>query len=84
MKRSWKSTLGGALSALGTSLVGVGVVPQLSGMPSQTLTRVALAGFVFQALGQFFGHLFAADADVVTKAIQNGNGHAAMDGSKQP
>jgi len=59
---NYKSTIGGAFSALGTTLIGVGVVPQLSGVPNKFLTYVAVAGFLFTAIGQFLGHLFAADA----------------------
>jgi hypothetical protein len=69
MMKSWKSTLGGALSALGTALMGVGIIPQLSSEPNRTLTSIALAGFICSALGQFFGHLFAADTTQVQKAL---------------
>lgn len=59
---NYRSTLGGAFSALGTTLMGVGIVPQLAGVPSKTLLYIALGGFVCTGLGQFFGTLFAADA----------------------
>lgn len=59
---SIRTTIGGALSALGTALMGVGIIPQLQGAPSPMLTNIALTGFVCSALGQFFAHLFAADA----------------------
>lgn len=61
-----KSTIGGAFSALGSALMGIGIVPQLSGVPSKALTYVALAGFVCNAIGSFLGHLFAADAKTVS------------------
>jgi hypothetical protein len=58
----WKTTLGGSLSAFGKALIGIGIVPQLGGLPSKVLTGIALAGFVIDAVGSFLGHLFAADA----------------------
>lgn len=81
--RNWKSTIGGAFGALGTALMGIGIVPQLGGSPSTLLTYIALAGFICNAIGIFFGHLFAADAAavrglqaqmaVVPEAIDSGN-----------
>lgn len=67
--KSWKLTLGNSLQALGTSLVGVGVVPQLGGTPSKLLTDIALAGFLFSAAGTFFAHLFVADQAAAVKDI---------------
>ena len=63
---NWRSTIGGAFSALGKTLMGVGIVPQLSGMPNKALTYLAIAGFVLDAIGSFFGHLFGADAKTVS------------------
>jgi len=60
--RSIKSTIGGAFSALGSALMGVGILPQLSGNTSHTLTVLATIGFCCNAIGTFLGHLFAADA----------------------
>lgn len=68
--KSWKSTLGGALSATGVSLVGVGVVPQLAGAPNKFLLWLAVTGFILQALGTFFGHLFAADQSELIRVSQ--------------
>lgn len=79
---NWKTTIGGAFSALGTALMGVGIIPQLSGTSSRTLTLIAMVGFVCNAIGSFLGHLFAADAvklsdltkvvAVNTAVLQNG------------
>jgi hypothetical protein len=69
MNKNWQTNLGGAFAALGTTLMGIGIIPQLSGVPSQTLTYVAIAGFFCNGLGVFFGHLFSADANTV-KALQ--------------
>lgn len=62
MKKSWRSTIGGAFSAAGSLMVGIGVVPQLGGTPNKLLSYIALAGFIFNVIGTFLGHLFAADA----------------------
>ena len=71
---SWKTTLGGSLSALGKTLMGVGVVPQLGAGESNTwLTWIAMLGFLFDALGGFFGHLFAVDKSHVAEMIQKSN-----------
>jgi len=59
---NYKTTLGGALSALGKTLMGVGIVPQLGGTPSKFLTGCAALGFLLDAVGGFFAHLFSADA----------------------
>lgn len=65
--KSWKSTLGGALGAAGSMMVGIGVIPQLGDTHSRILTNIAMVGFVFNVAGTFFGHLFAADQSEVTK-----------------
>lgn len=63
--------------------MGIGIIPQLNGVPSKTLTYVALAGFVSNAIGAFLAHLWAADAGALanlttvvatnTAAIKNGD-----------
>lgn len=68
--KSWKSTLGGSLSAAGSMMVGIGVVPQLGGTPSKLLTYIALTGFIMNVLGTFFGHLFAADQSELIRVRQ--------------
>jgi hypothetical protein len=62
---NYKSTIGGAFSALGTTLMGIGIIPQLAGTPNKVLLYVAIVGFVCTAIGQFLAHLFAADAKTV-------------------
>ncbi len=68
MTTNWQTNIGGALGALGSALVGVGVVPQLAGTPNKFLTVVAIAGFFCSAAGKFFTALFAADAKTVAAA----------------
>jgi hypothetical protein len=60
--KSWQTTLGGALSAAGSMMVGIGVIPQLGGQSNKLLSWVALVGFFLNVAGTFFAHLFAADA----------------------
>lgn len=68
--KNWKLTLGNSLQAFGTALVGVGVAPQLTGTPSKALTFVAVAGFLANAFGIFFNHLFVADQTAAIKDIR--------------
>lgn len=68
MSTNWQTNIGGALGALGSALVGVGVVPQLAGTPNKFLTVVAIVGFFCSAGGKFFTALFAADAKTVAAA----------------
>lgn len=62
---NYRSTLGGACSALGTFLMGIGVTGQFNGSDTPLVKDITLAGFIMLGLGQFFGHLFAADAKSV-------------------
>lgn len=79
---NWRTNLGGALGVLGTTLIGIGVVPQLSGTPSKFLTYTAIAGFFISAAGKFFHALFSADAKTVTDLAQNIAGQSADPGPK--
>jgi len=63
--KNWKTNLGGAISILATSLLGIGLVPGLVDLPAQTLKYIALAGFLLSAIGKGVTALFAADASVV-------------------
>ena len=59
---NWKTTLGGALSALGTSLAGCATVGALTLPEYKTIALwLILGGAILSALGKFFGLLFAAD-----------------------
>lgn len=74
---NWRTNLGGAIAITGTSLIGVGVLPQL--LPTSTnplssthlavLWWVAVGGFVLSAVGKGVSSLFAADAAVVKDQI---------------
>lgn len=63
----YKTTIGGALSAFGKTLMGIGIVPQLAGSPSHFLLWIATSGFLLDAFGGFMGHLFAADSRAVAR-----------------
>ena len=65
-KQHWQTNLGGAISVTGTSLIAVGVLGNLtSGPHSNLLWYMALAGFIFSAVGKGITALFAADAGTV-------------------
>jgi fructose-specific phosphotransferase system IIC component len=60
-----KTTLGGAISKAGTTMIGVGLLPQLSGLPPKVATYVALAGFILNIIGGFITAYYAADTTTV-------------------
>jgi hypothetical protein len=78
---NWRTNIGGAISVLGTSLIGFGILPQLAGGPSRLLYWTAFVGFCLSATGKALTALFAADARQVnvladqvranTETIQN-------------
>jgi hypothetical protein len=64
--KNWRTNLGGALSVTGTTLIGAGVLGNLSNSQySAILWYVALLGFVLSAAGKGLTALFAADAKTV-------------------
>ena len=64
---NWKTTLGGSLSALGTSLAGCATIGAFTLPEYKTLALwCVLGGALLSALGKFFGMLFAADAPSAT------------------
>jgi len=78
MNRSWKTTLGGSFQAMGTILMGVGLVPGLTSMEAaEQLRWLVVTGLICQALGAFFANLFAADSAVVVKMIEKSGGDTA-------
>jgi len=66
LKGSWKTTLGGALTATGTVLLGAGA---LDWMPEGYKSKTMLVGFILMAAGTFFTGLFARDNDKTSKSI---------------
>lgn len=75
MKQHWQTNLGGAISVTGTTLIGIGVLTQLTQLSPGTsmfsqhqlavLWYVAVVGFVLSAVGKGLTALFAADAGTV-------------------
>ena len=73
--KNWKTTLGGSLSALGTTLMGVSIVPSLTSMTAaENLKWLVITGFIIQAVGGFFANLFSADQSSVLKMIERSGG----------
>lgn len=78
--KNWRTNLGGAIAVTGTSLIGIGVLPQLSQLSPSTsvltphqlaaLWYVALVGFILSGIGKGITSLFAADAAQV-KGLQD-------------
>jgi hypothetical protein len=73
---NWRTTLGGAIGAVGTSLAGVGILTQLGQMSGSaslsehqlsSMWYVALTGFVLSAIGRGVTALFAVDREEVEK-----------------
>lgn len=78
---NWRTNLGGAISITGTSLIGAGLLPQLSQLNPTTagmlshgqlsaLWWTAFAGFVLSCIGKGVTSFFAADAVVVKQVVQ--------------
>ena len=66
--KNWKTNLGGAISVLGTSLIGMGIIPQLGeAAPNAVLKWVVVTGFILSAIGKAITALFSADASEVRK-----------------
>jgi hypothetical protein len=70
--KSWKTSLGGALAAVGGMLAGAGVLTQFSGAPEyakELCWWLVLLGFLMTSFGAGFGLLFARDNDVSTEDV---------------
>ena len=68
MNPSWKTSVGGSLAALGTTLTGIGSIQALNGNHTKVIWWTIYAGVVLSALGQFFNGIFARDRDVTSEA----------------
>lgn len=82
VKKNWKTSLGGAISIMGTSLIGIGTLTQLTqlspttNVPPKLLTLmwyVAAGGFILSAIGKGITSLFAADASTVSDVVSRVN-----------
>jgi hypothetical protein len=65
-KGSWKTTVGGALTATGTMLMGAG---SLDWMPANQKSKAMLAGFIMMAAGTFCMGFFARDDNKTSKDV---------------
>ena len=84
MQKNWKTNIGGAISVMGTSLLGIGLLTQLApllpnsqdAIPPEILRAcwwLAFVGFILSAVGKGLASFFAADASTLsnlTKAVQ--------------
>jgi hypothetical protein len=72
MKKSWKTTLGGALASLGTFLWGAPVALKTFdvAMPVWVPLWCILAGLVANAAGVFIAGLFSRDNDVTSEDVK--------------
>lgn len=61
--RNWKTNLGGALHTIGTTLMGIGLVPGSTDIhAAEQLKWVVTTGFILNAIGGGAGLLFAQDS----------------------
>ena len=62
--RSWKTSLGGAMAALGATLFAAG---EFSWVTPSEVHAFKLVGFLIGSAGTFFGLLFARDNNVTSE-----------------
>ena len=65
-KGSWKTTLGGSLTATGTILLGAGA---LDWMPASHKHHSMMIGFALMTIGTFFTGFFARDNNKTSKDV---------------
>ena len=61
----WRTSLGGAVSITGTSLIGIGVITTQMSVPTKLIVGITVAGFILSGIGKGLTALFAADAGTV-------------------
>jgi hypothetical protein len=66
IKGSWKTTVGGSLTATGTMLLGAGA---LDWMPVEHKAKTMMIGFILMAVGTFFTGLFARDNNRSSESV---------------
>lgn len=68
MKTSWRTTLGGTLTSIGSGLLGINFVPQLSDVVPPKIKGVTMfVGFILTVAGPALHGFFARD-NIVTSA----------------
>ena len=73
MVKSWKTTLGGSLSATGTLLMGTPIAISATKItvPDNVFVACVLIGMGLLAAGTFFNGLFGRDNDVPSEAVKS-------------
>ncbi len=78
---NYKTTIGGAISTLGSGLIGLGLLPQFSSTigadEKAILWYLALAGYIINMVGKSLTSLFAADASEVARIKDQVNANTA-------
>ena len=79
-KRSWKTTLGGSLSAAGIVLFGFPMATGVSGVeiPKNLLVGCMVAGVALNAVGAFCTGLFGRDNDKTSEDVGVDEGTKTM------
>lgn len=68
--KNWRTTIGGSIQTLGTTLMGAGVVPSLVSYEAAShLQWLVISGFVLKAIGEMVTAIFSADAKVVNGKV---------------
>lgn len=68
LRSNWRTNLGSTVQSIGTSLIGLGVVPSLTSMTAaEDLKWVIITGYILQIVGTQMTGLFAADARVMAE-----------------
>lgn len=69
--KNWRTSLGGSIQSLGTTLMGAGIVPSLTSLESaENLKWLVIAGFVLKAIGEQVTALFSADACIMKQQVK--------------
>ncbi len=71
-QKSWKTTVGGSVGALGTALFGAPItlaVIDKEYIPKAVVSVMVISGVIFMAVGTFLNGLFARDNDKTSEDV---------------
>jgi len=73
-RRSWKTSLGGGITAAGSILIGIPLASGIAGasIPSHVLAKVVLAGFLLQAVGAIVNGFYGRDNNRTSEDVGAG------------